>query len=454
MNPLARGACPGIAQPMPTGDGLLARLMPPSPMSIETFVALCDASQTHGNGIMEVTQRGSLQIRGLSIASAPLFARTAAALGLGAEGRPALLASPLFGLDAQEPLDAAAFGAAMRAELTAAEPIGPKVSVIIDGGGPWHLDQVPADVRLRRASAAGFHLSMAGTAADSRSLGWVQSDQSAQAVAQLLLAIAHRGEAARARDFANDADIHALRARLAGVLTDGPPPPARARAEPIGAHRLNDGRVAQGIAPAFGHMDAPSLERVVHAAAGCGAASIRAAPGRTLLFIGLSPASAQKFTAAAGAEGWVVRPDDVRRHVIACAGAPACASAAWATRSLAPAIARAAKPLLDGSMTIHLSGCAKGCACPGAATLTFAGPGRLIVQGRAGDAPQGRISSARLIAGLGQLQAHVAQLRAEVGQLRADTLRSPSAGETSAQVIARLGARRVIESLGGELTHG
>ncbi len=117
VNPLRRGACPSIADPMPTGDGLLVRLMPPAPMSLDAFMALCDASQTHGNGIMEVTQRGSLQVRGLSSDSAVLFARTAAALGLGPEGGPAILAPPLYGLDAEESIDLPAFSAALRAEL-------------------------------------------------------------------------------------------------------------------------------------------------------------------------------------------------------------------------------------------------------------------------------------------------------------------------------------------------
>ena len=103
---------------MPTGDGLLARLMPSAPIPLDAFDALCDASQTHGNGIVEVTQRGSLQIRGLSPASAPVFARTAFTLGLAAEERPPILTSPLMGLDAQECLDLHPLVAALRKDLT------------------------------------------------------------------------------------------------------------------------------------------------------------------------------------------------------------------------------------------------------------------------------------------------------------------------------------------------
>jgi precorrin-3B synthase len=428
---------------MPTGDGLLARLMPPTPLSLDAFAALCDASQAHGNGIMEVTQRGSLQVRGLSPDSAVLFARTVAALGLGAESSPVILASPLFGLDARESVDLPALSVELRAKLaqyTQPKTIGPKVSVLIDGGGALHLDEVPADLRLRVVSASRFHLSMAGNALNAMNLGWVEPGRAVYAMAQLLMAIANRGEAARARDFANDGDT--LRASLEGMLTPGAPPP-RPRAEPVGTHRLNDGRVARGIAPAFGYGEAGSLKRLTRAAAACGAASIRPAPGRALLFIGLTPAAAEEFAAVAVGDGWVVRPDDVRRHVIACAGAPACASASLSTRQLAPAIAQAAKPLLDGSITIHVSGCAKGCAHPGAAALTLVGPDRLVLQGRAFDAPQGRVSPANLLAGLERLQTQLLQSRTE-----------HSAEVPCAEMLSRLGERHVIESLGGEIAHG
>jgi precorrin-3B synthase len=441
VNALRRGACPGIAEPMPTGDGLLARLMPPAPLALEAFAALCDASQAHGNGIMEVTQRGSLQVRGLSPDSATLFARTAAALGLGAEDRPAILASPLFGLDAPENLEPAALGAALRAALAGhpdAKNMGPKVSLLIDGSGALHLDQVPADLRLRLAGPSRWHLSLAGNAAAAINLGWVEPAGAVQAIARILIAIADRGETARARDFAHDAG-DALRASLAGMLTPGAPPPSRPRAEPIGTHHLNDGRVACGIAPPFGYSEAGSLKRLAHAAAACGAASIRPAPGRALLFLGLTPAAADEFVSLAAADGWVVRPDDVRRHIVACAGAPACASALLSTRRLAPAIAHAAKSLLDGSITIHLSGCAKGCAHPGAAALTLVGPDRLVLQGRAFDAPQAKILPANFLAGLERLQAEMLQSRKE-----------HSAQMPCAERLSRLGTQRLIESLGGE----
>ena len=78
----ARGACPGLSAPMQTGDGLLARLVPAGPIPLDAFIGLCEAARAHGNGIMEISARGSIQIRGLSSVSAPLFAEAVETLGI------------------------------------------------------------------------------------------------------------------------------------------------------------------------------------------------------------------------------------------------------------------------------------------------------------------------------------------------------------------------------------
>ena len=79
-------------------------------------------------------------------------------------------------------------------------------------------------------------------------------------------------------------------------------------------------------------------------------------------------------------------PEDSRLCVIACTGAPACASAHASTRADAAFIAARHPPGL-----IHLSGCAKGCAhpAPAAFTLVAAPDGYgLVRDGRAGDPPE------------------------------------------------------------------
>ena len=72
--PQRRGACPGLSAPMATGDGLLARLMPTGTISLDAMAGLSAAALRYGNRIIEITSRGSIQIRGLTHDSAPAFA--------------------------------------------------------------------------------------------------------------------------------------------------------------------------------------------------------------------------------------------------------------------------------------------------------------------------------------------------------------------------------------------
>ena len=53
--PERRGVCPGLASPLPTGDGLLARFTPAGTMTLAAFKHFCAAARTHGNGIVEVS---------------------------------------------------------------------------------------------------------------------------------------------------------------------------------------------------------------------------------------------------------------------------------------------------------------------------------------------------------------------------------------------------------------
>src|SRR5262249_60814573 len=92
----------------------------------------------------------------------------------------------------------------------------------------------------------------------------------------------------------------------------------------------------------------------------------------------------------AAKSGFATPSVDPRRHVIPCACAPLFASAYIAARAIAPDIAATAAPYLSDGLTVHLSGCAKGCAHSGAAPLTVVGtPGdcALIANGSARDAP-------------------------------------------------------------------
>jgi precorrin-3B synthase len=380
---------------MQTGDGLLARIIANEPIAIDALCSLCDAAEVHGNGIIEVTQRGNLQIRGLTETSASRFANFVTSLGVGTDNIPPLLTSPLFGLSADEPFDSTTLVSHLRATLHKDRPelegLGPKVSVLVDGGGGLHLDAVPADIRVVATTNSLFELSLAGDAKTASFVGYVSMNRVVASVEDLLQLVASWGPTARARDL------------VAGLKLGATPAITRPPCEPIGTHRLKDGTVARGFVLPFGHTTAAALKRFTQSAADQGARAIRPAPGRALLAIGLSHASANTLCGSAANEGFVIDANDARRHVIACAGTPACASAKLQTRELAPQVARAARSLVGTSNVVHLSGCSKGCAHPGPAAVTIVGPDGVVVNGRASDTPRATVSSAGLIADIEQL---------------------------------------------------
>jgi precorrin-3B synthase len=407
-----RGACPGLSVPMPTGDGLLVRLLPVGTMSLDAFANLCVAARRHGNGIIEITARGSIQIRGLSATSAPRFADAVASLNIAADDGVSVLNNALSGLDPDEILDAGGLAADLRralAETALAAWLAPKVSVAIDGGRTLGLDTLAADVRLHAVAAndrAVLGLSVGGDGASATQLGLVTSDDAVKAVVRVLEILARNGRAARARDLIAANGTAAFRAAVADLLIATEPPRNLPKSsEPIGAHRLRNATVAVGIGLAFGHADAATLERLAEAARSLGAAGLRTAPGRALLVVGLVPPAASSATAIAENLGFITRADDPRRRVIACAGAPICASAHIAARALAPQVAAIAAAHLGPAFDIHISGCGKGCAYPRAAALTIVGSAdgcALIADGSVRDPPCATVATHELLAAIEQ----------------------------------------------------
>ena len=70
--PAAKGWCPSAFTPMMSGDGLLVRIKPPfGQLHQAEMQALARLSQRYGNGILDLTSRANLQIRGVSEADYP-----------------------------------------------------------------------------------------------------------------------------------------------------------------------------------------------------------------------------------------------------------------------------------------------------------------------------------------------------------------------------------------------
>jgi precorrin-3B synthase len=176
----------------------------------------------------------------------------------------------------------------------------------------------------------------------------------------------------------------------------------------VGRHPLRDGSLALGLALAFGHAQADALAELGRLAVGHGARSIRPAPDRALMLIGVPPGNASSLAAAAEQLGFVVAAADPRRRIAACPGAPACGSGYIDARRMAAVLAPQLAELRSG-IAVHVSGCAKGCAHPAPAALTVVGDAQgcgIIRNGTARATPRCHVAPAGLAAEVARIFSH------------------------------------------------
>lgn len=355
-----RGACPTLAEPMRTGDGLLARIrVLGNRLSPVQLAELARLAGRHGNGLVEITARGNLQVRGLRPHGAAPFAAAVAAL-LPIETGIVVDTSPLAGEDPAEKSDSRRAAAAIRAgaaKLPGA--LGPKVSVVVDGGGQVSLAALKADVRLLAEDGGRWAVTLGGGRTQS-----MDEDGAVAAALAMLGALAAMGPESRATD-----------------LFPGPGPgPAKTRPN-VGPFQLDTG-ATWGIALPFGAMHWKNLLALASAARAKGIGALRLAPGHALLLDGADAA----LIAQAATLGFITASDDPRLRTSACIGSSGCASGHIPGRELAAALAGS----IPAGQSLHVSGCAKGCAHPRRADVTLVGRPDgigLVIDGRAGDTP-------------------------------------------------------------------
>jgi len=361
MNAAIRGWCPDLFAPMQSGDGLLVRLKPRlARLSAAQGRLIAAQAARCGNGIIELTGRGNLQLRGLTASSAEIFARFAVESGLAhpdpaVERRRNILVSPLAD-------DAACALARVLEQAIADDPalavLPGKFGFAVDGGGPIRLDENAADVVLR-AEDRTWSVRLVSDS----SVLHCRADQASGAA----LALAHSWMASgsTARPSHKKGGGNSAGNQAVGWL------PSLA---------------AYGIGLTFGQMDAATLDHLSVLSERHGDGFLHVTPWRTVILSGVAAADATALHEAVSesAAGLIVQPDDPRRSVSACIGRAGCASGTVDPR--ADALALLGAGVRVGAL--HVSGCAKGCAHPGPAEVTLVGAdGRygLVRAGRAGD---------------------------------------------------------------------
>lgn len=394
--PARRGWCPSLARPMPTGDGLLARVHPPLGILTPAQArAVAEGARSHGNGHIDITARANLQVRGVTEATRCGLAEALGAAALSdvrGDGGPQrlTLTAPLAGLE-ETPIDIPSLAGAIEAIGLAIPGLPPKTLVAVEASVRGAcLGAAQPDCHVV-ATAEGMVLHLAGDAA-----WWHVAAEDVRTVLDAALRRLAESGQRRMRDLSSrdrgglvlglglrpatapagaslprpgllplDSHLLATRRQHGSPLREG---------EPRASLRSSDNTpIAILVDAPFGRCTADALESLADAAESLGGEPLRLSPTRGFLLVAPDVAAAEAVRTCLAAAGFLTEADDPRRAVAACPGAPACASGSTATLFDAARLADAFEAFAARGMSAHVSGCAKGCAHPAAASLTLVG---------------------------------------------------------------------------------
>ncbi len=353
-----KGWCPGALRPMRSGDGLLLRIRPHGGrFDAEEAAGIAALAERYGNGLIDLTSRGNLQIRGVSDAGHQSVIDELSRLHLldpdpESEARRNILVTPFW--------SASDDNCVLAAELELGLAIGParlptKFGFALDCGTERALAGASADIRIERC-IAGELIVRADGAEHGRAVAQSEAVKIALALAEW---------------FVDSGGAKGGRGRMAAHIAAGANLPAALRGHVEPASRAvapRPGLYPQGamVGAAFGQLTHAALADL----AGC-AEGLRMTPWRMILAEGLREMPQ--------CEGLITQADDPILRVVACSGAPACREAYADTRALAVALA----PHIAAGERLHVSGCGKGCAhsLPAAITLVATEEGFDLVRG-------------------------------------------------------------------------
>ena len=359
---LRADACPGALQTHPAADGELARVrVPGGLLTAAQLSALAAAARDLGDGALEMTSRGNLQLRGLAPAAVPDLGDRLAAAGLlpseTHERVRNVLASVLTGhagglLDARPWV--AALDGGLRADPALAALPGRYLATLDDGRGD--VSGLGGDAGLLALADGDVALLLGGADSGLRA-------HPGDAVALLLDAtrafLAERAAQGGTAWRLTELDDGATRvaARLPGPRVAPVAVPAAPGAGPVGAQTQADGRTALvGIVP-LGRLTAAQADLLASLTG-----AVQLTPWRSVVVPDLDEDRVDDAAVDLFRTGMVFDAESPWARVTACAGRPGCA------RSLADVRADAAAAVAGGTVPdgvrVHWAGCDRRCGRP------------------------------------------------------------------------------------------
>lgn len=391
---LRPSACPGLLRIVPALDGGISRIkLAGGALSAAQAEAVAAAAERYAGGVIEATNRGNLQIRGIGEQQAPLIGMLLAA-GLGptqAAGDDVrnLMLSPVAGLDRQMLFDTRPLAAQILHSLESTarfHQLSAKFAVQLDGGEGLAMLEHPHDLWLSALMLEGnvwLAFGLAGCLADAAPLGAVPLEQGHALVLAVLdrfLDLA-RPDQARMRQLLADVGVEAFVQQLTiPVRRDPVVLQWRRKPAPADLHlgiypQHNEALVAIGAAPPLGRLDPGMLRGVAQLATTMGDGSLRLTPWQSLLLPNIAIERADAVRTRLRELGLLCELDLPLARMVACTGSAGCGKGLADTKADALRLAS----LLQGpAHSVHLSGCSRSCAMAhvAPATLLAVAPGR------------------------------------------------------------------------------
>ncbi|WP_315831803.1 precorrin-3B synthase [Bradyrhizobium prioriisuperbiae] len=353
-----KGWCPGALRPMRSGDGLVVRVRPHGGrIDAQQAAGLAALAKRYGNGLIDLTARANLQIRGVSDEGYGSLIEELSRLRLidpdpESETRRNILVTPFW--DSGD--ETWSLATELEQELALGSLSLPaKFGFAIDCAATCVLAGASADIRFERDIAGGL-LVRADGLQTGRPVTRAEAVKVALALADWFV------DSGGARDGRGRMAAHIAAGATLPEALHGHARPARVLEVP------QPGLSAYGamVGVAFGQLTCDLLGDLAGHAQG-----LRLTPWRMILAEGLREMPENKSL--------ITNPDNPMLRVVACSGAPACRDAHADTRTLAAALA----PHLPADARLHVSGCVKGCAqsAPAAITLVATSSGFDLVRG-------------------------------------------------------------------------
>ncbi|NEK87371.1 precorrin-3B synthase [Blastococcus saxobsidens] len=354
-------ACPGALQTHAAADGALARVrVPGGVLTHAQLRVLAAAARDLGDGALELTSRGNVQLRGLRAGSEPELGARLSEAGLlpsaTHETARNLLASVLSGragglLDVRPWVPA--FDAGLCADPRLADLPGRFLAAFDDGRGD--VAGLRADVGLLALDTRTVALLLAGADTGLRT-GPDGAVALALAATRSFLDVRAQqgGTAWRVAELVEGPDRIAT--RLGGDRSPAVDVPAAPGTGPVGRVVQDDGRTALVAVVPLGRLTAAQAEVLAGTATG----EVQLTPWRSVVLPDLPGAGAAPELTAAGL---VLDPGSPWARVTACAGRPGCAKSLADVRADVTA-AVAAGTLPAGGGRQHWVGCARRCGRP------------------------------------------------------------------------------------------